>query len=103
MGEEEAGLLTVIEGAQPSPVTDEDLDTSRGKQDLKLRPCLFWVVVSLMGLEVAAMFVLVFFQGFGQGMRFHLDQWVLASIEAGVLIQTFALAKVITKALFKEL
>ena len=54
--------------------------------------------------EVGLMFLLAFLQGFGGigSIAFELDRWVLVSIEAGVLLQTFALARIITKALFPD-
>lgn len=82
----------------------QDLDTQRGRQDLKLRVPLFWIVMILMVLEVIAMFVIVIAQGVGSifGMEFKIDQWALAAIEAGVLLQTFGIVQIITHALFKK-
>lgn len=96
-------IMDVIERfSRPKRVTDKSLQHRRGEQDLKLRGPLFFAVVGLMLVEVFAMFFMAMCQGFGHffGAPFELDEWVLMSIQGGVLIQTFGLAGIITHALF---
>ena len=101
-------ILEALEKTAGSPVNDQELQgeiyAHRGWQDLRFRPWMFWSVVGLMIGEVAVMFALVFFQGIGAFFywSFDLDRWVLTSVGGGVLLQTFGLAKVITRALFWE-
>jgi len=66
--------------------------------------------MTLMCAEVGLMFLIVMFQGLGRipiggwgfetGWPFKLDKWVLGAFEAGVLLQTFGLARIIAKHLF---
>lgn len=110
MGEEsrnanQGQLLSALGSSKQNPLNDWELEREymgeKVKQDLRFRGYLFWIVCGLMIGEVLAMFAIVFLQGFGT-CGFKLDQWVLAAFEAGILLQTFGLAKIITKALFRE-
>lgn len=103
--------LAALHSSKTESVTDRaiarDYDRKTKVQKHWLRWTLFVVVAGLMVMEVGLMFLVVFLQGFGglpwtQTWKFKLDQWVLASFEAGVLIQTFALAKIITVYLFSN-
>lgn len=87
--------------------SDAELEHAKKKQGHLFRLIIFSAVVLLMLVEVAGMFVIVALQGFGgvpgvEGFEFELDRWVLAAFEAGILLQTFALAKIITLHLFPD-
>ena len=99
-------LINAIQ-RKPQPIpSDNELSARRKGQDLWFRRILFLAVMALMLSEVACMASVIVLQGFGgwwwneKWYEFDLDPWVLASFEAGILIQTFALASIITKPLF---
>lgn len=106
MGTDE--LIASIRRSRQSPLDDAELDEAYRKKTLRQkhgqRGQLFWFVMVLMCVEVLVMFGVVVCQGIGRipwtDTTFGLDKWVLAAFEAGVLLQTFGLAKIITAHLF---
>ena len=86
-------------GQRSRPLTKLSAKERRTGQDLWFRWTLFMAVMLLMVGEVLVLVVIMFKQG-NTTNDFDLDPFVLASFEVGVLLQTFALASVITKALF---
>ena len=103
---DEGAVLGELSRTGDDSLSDRELSEERQRlanervgQDLGFRRWMFGVVLVLMSVEVLALVVIVLLQGFNTG-GFVLDEWVLVGINAGILLQTFGLAQVITKALF---
>lgn len=107
--EQKNDVIAQLENASLTPLSDEGLakhfDNPEEFQKFKQKANLFRIVVYLMIAEVALMFYIVISHGlryplFFPHVYFELDRWALISIEGGVLLQTFGLAKIITEHLF---
>lgn len=107
-GDARSSILEKIIHLHRGPITDAKLqkeyEVKQARQKHRQKGWLFSIVMLLMATEVALMFYVVISQGIGRllwkDIPFKLDEWVLGAFEAGVLLQTFGLAKIIAKHLF---
>lgn len=84
---------------------EKEIRNDNAVDDQKMKKWTLKRLFLLLSLEIAGIFILTTFQGFGSGeawFKFHIEEWCLGLLVSGVFAQTIATVAIAVKHLFPK-